>query len=62
MEEMVSFDPSDVVFLLNKWDSLIFEEESEELFYKTMKDNVRNLWKDARGDYILKSAGGRVSY
>lgn len=60
MEEMVSFDPSDVVFLLNKWDSLIFEEESEELFYKTMKDNVRNLWKDARGDYILKSAGGRV--
>lgn len=59
---MVSFDPSDVIFLLNKWDTLIFVEESEESFYKSMKDNVSKLWKDVRGDYILKSAGGRVSY
>lgn len=72
METMVSFDPSDVIFLLNKWDSLNFKEDPDEesdeesdgkceaAFFKNMVEKITEVWEDAREDHILKSSATKV--
>lgn len=61
MENMVSFDPSDVIFLLNKWDSLIFsDDEPEDEVFNNILRKLKQLWVNVTVRNILKFAAGRV--
>lgn len=61
MEKMVSFDPSEVIFLLNKWDSLIFsDEEPEDVVFNNILRKLEQLWGTVTGRNVLKFAAGRV--
>lgn len=61
MDRMVCFDPNNVIFLLNKWDSLIFcDEDTEDGVYGSIVKKIGNFWKKVKDDYVLKSAAGKV--
>lgn len=56
---MVCFDRGDVIFLLNKWDTLLDDDEKD-MFFKTTKENLSNIWKDVKSDRILKLSMNKV--
>lgn len=58
---MVSFDPRDAIFLLNKWDSLIFsDDEPEEVVFNNILRKLKKLWGTVTERNVLKFAAGRV--
>lgn len=61
MKTMLCFDPCDTIFILNKWDALIFRKSKpEEVVFAEKKELIRNLWEEVKDDYIIKLAAGRV--
>lgn len=62
MDEMVSFNPKDVIFLLNKWDTIahVNEKKRKEYFEKTKKD-IRTSWKETDDSYIFQISAVKVS-
>ncbi|XP_065941981.1 bacterial dynamin-like protein [Magallana gigas] len=55
MDEMVSFNPKDVIFLLNKWETIahVKENNRDEYFEKT-KTCIRTSWKETDDSYIFQ--------
>lgn len=52
--KMVSFSPKDVIFLLNKWDSIAHEDnEIQEAFLEKTKLNLRKSWKEVDDSCIF---------
>lgn len=61
MKTMLCFDPFDTIFVLNKWDALIFQKHKpEEVLFAEKKEDIRKLWKEVKDDYIVKLAAGRI--
>lgn len=60
-DNMVSFDPRDAIFLLNKWDSLIFsDDEPEEVVFNNILRKLKKLWGTVTERNVLKFAAGRI--
>lgn len=53
LNEMVSFDPHDVIFLLNKWDALLEDDDKEE-FFESTKTQLNTLWENVKPSRILQ--------
>nr|XP_034322479.1 uncharacterized protein in xynA 3'region-like [Crassostrea gigas] len=53
LKGMVSFDHDDVIFLLNKWDTLLDDDDKYALFEST-KEKISSIWKAVRPERILK--------
>lgn len=62
MAGMVSFSPEDVIFLLNKWDT-IFHEEDDQLknYFEETKKCLRKVWDDVDESRIFKISAKQVS-
>lgn len=61
MKRMPCFDPCDTIFVLNKWDTLIFRKNKpEEVVFAEKKEVIRKLWEEVKDDYVVKLAAGRV--
>lgn len=59
---MVSFNPEDVIFLLNKWDTLSHEdEELLENYFEETKEKLRKVWNDVDESRIFKISASKVS-
>lgn len=56
---MFSFDHGDVIFLLNKWDTLLDDDE-QYTFFETAKEKIRSIWKSVRPQRILKLSMNKV--
>lgn len=56
---MVCFDHDDVIFLLNKWDTLL-DEDDKDSFLKTTEEHLGSIWKDVKDDRILKLSMNKV--
>lgn len=41
---MVSFNYDDVIFLLNKWDIILFDDE-EKMFFEELKEFIGSIWE-----------------
>lgn len=53
--DMVDFDPEDVIFITNKWDSIISIDENEvDCFWRQLKSNLRNIWPDVEDKNIFR--------
>lgn len=62
MGKMVSFSPKDVIFLLNKWDSIAHEDdEIQEAFLEKTKLNLRKSWKEVDDSCIFMISAQKVS-
>lgn len=62
MDQMVSFSPRDVIFLLNKWDVIAHEEEEKcERFFENTKYILRRSWKEVDDSCIFKISATKVS-
>lgn len=53
LKEMVSFDPYDVIFLLNKWDTFL-KADRKEKFFKDTKKELCTIWENVKPTRILK--------
>lgn len=52
---MVSFSPKDVIFVMNKWDSLCMETDFKKKEYiKQAKESLQTIWKKVDDPCILK--------
>lgn len=61
MKIMLCFDFCDIIFILNKWDVLIFwKSKLEEVVFVEKKELICNLWEEVKDDYIVKFVVGRV--
>lgn len=62
MDGMVCFNPEDVIFLINKWDTISYvDEDIREEFFKNLKTYLRKLWKEVEDSCIFKIAAVKVS-
>lgn len=63
MNQMVSFSPKDVIFLLNKWDTLSDEDEKtiEEYLEKSRK-TLHKYWEELDDSCIFKISATKVTY
>lgn len=53
--QMVSFSPNDVIFVMNKWDSLCMETELKKKEYtENTKESLQTVWRDVDDDCILQ--------
>lgn len=53
--QMVSFSPNDVIFVMNKWDSLCMETELKKKEYtENTKKSLQTVWRDVDDDCILQ--------
>lgn len=61
MDKMVSFSPKDVIFLLNKWDTIshVADEKREQFFNKT-KDIIKKSWKEVNDSCIFQISAVKV--
>uniref|UniRef100_K1R313 Uncharacterized protein in xynA 3'region n=1 Tax=Magallana gigas TaxID=29159 RepID=K1R313_MAGGI len=53
LNEMVSFDQDDVIFLLNRWDNFL-DDDDEEAFFQRTKMHISSIWKEVKSERILK--------
>lgn len=61
MGGMVSFSPKDVIFLLNKWDTIAHEDdEHKEKFLEKTKQNLRKSWKEVEDSCIFMISAYKV--
>lgn len=56
---MVSFNHDDVIFLLNKWDALLHDDEKE-TFFEESKELIGSIWKKVQDDRILRLSMNKV--
>lgn len=62
MPGMVSFSPEDVIFLLNKWDTISHEDADEvEKYFEKTKAHLRKVWDKVDESYIFKISAKKVS-
>lgn len=62
MDGMVSFSPEDVIFLLNKWDSISHEDvEQQETYFEETKKYLHQTWKKVDDSCIFKFSAKKVS-
>lgn len=59
LDEMVSFDHEDVIFLLNKWDTLL-EDDEQKIYFEDTKKRIRSIWKETKPTRILKLSMKKV--
>lgn len=57
--EMPCFDPRNVIFITNKWDTLYIEDDSsdedeETRTWNTLKSDIKNRWPSVREELIFK--------
>lgn len=58
---MVSFSPKDVIFLLNKWDTVSHEGDDQlDTYFDETKENLRNMWNDVDESRIFKISATKV--
>lgn len=58
---MVSFSPKDVIFLLNKWETLSLNDANEqEEFFKETKKSLQKTWKEVDEDCIFRISAKKV--
>lgn len=61
MDEMVSFSPEDVFFLLNKWDTISHEEDEQlEKFMEETKECLHQWWRNIDVSCIFKVSASKV--
>lgn len=61
MNQMVSFCPEDVIFLLNKWDTLSDEDEREiEKYLKKSKEILHRYWEELDESCVFKISATKV--
>lgn len=61
MGGMVSFRPKDVIFLLNKWDSIAHEDdERQEAFLEKTKQDLRKSWREVEDSCIFMISAPKV--
>lgn len=61
MAGMVSFSPEDVIFLLNKWDTITHVDEDDlENYFENTKENLRNVWDDVDESRIFRISATKV--
>lgn len=59
---MVSFSPKDVIFLLNKWDTIAHvDDEHKEKFLEKTKQNLRKSWKEVEDSCIFMISAYKVT-
>lgn len=62
MDRMVSFSPEDVIFLLNKWDTISHEDvEQQETYFEKIKECLHQTWKEVDDSCIFKFSAIKVS-
>lgn len=59
MSSMVCFKPEDTIFLLNKWDVLL-EDDDKDNYFRNTKNLLHAIWNEIDDDNILKISAGRV--
>lgn len=59
LDEMVSFDHEDVIFLLNKWDTLL-EDDEPNIHFEESRKRINSIWKEAKPTRILKLSMNKV--
>lgn len=59
LEGMVSFDHDDVIFLMNKWDTLLDDDEKD-TFFESAKENLSSIWEAVKPQRILKLSMNKV--
>lgn len=59
LNEMVSFDQDDVIFLLNRWDNFL-DDDDEEAFFQRTKMHISSIWKEVKSERILKLSMKKV--
>lgn len=63
MNQMVSFSPEDVIFLLNKWDTLSDEDEKKkEEYLKKSKETLHEYWEEIDESFIFQISATKVIY
>lgn len=58
-EDVVGFDPKDVIFIANKWDHLFYEDDDEDeavLIWKSLKSKIRNRCPNLKEKNIFRTA------
>lgn len=56
-EEMPSFDPSDVIFVTNKWDSIRSQRsviKEQEQLWKNINLDIEKAWPHVRKDHVFR--------
>lgn len=62
MAGMVSFSPEDVIFVLNKWDTISHEHDDKmDKFYEETKAYLREVWDKVDETRIFKISAKKVS-
>lgn len=58
--EMPCFNPENVIFITNKWDDIVNEEDDssdedeETKTWNTLKDNIKRRWPSVKEELIFK--------
>lgn len=50
---MVCFDHEDVIFLLNRWDTFLDDDEKD-AYFESIKERLRSIWEEVEETRILK--------
>lgn len=59
LDEMISFNQKDVIFLLNKWDTLLDGDEKL-TFYEKIQKEIQSIWKEVGPGRILRLSMNKV--
>lgn len=58
---MVSFTPEDVIFLLNKWDTIShLDVEQQNTFFEETTESLHKLWKEVDDSCIFRNSAIKV--
>lgn len=56
---MAGFDHGDVIILLNKWDTLLDDDEKD-TFFESTKIHLDSIWKEVKPNRICKLSMHKV--
>lgn len=67
MEDMLGFDPKDIIFITNKWDHVIMacdssDEEEEISIWNKFKSDLRSKWAIVKEKNIFRTSLKYVIY
>lgn len=57
---MPCFNPENVIFITNKWDTIVHDEEDssdedeETKTWNTLRDNIKRRWPSVKEEFIFK--------
>ena len=58
---MLSFNPKDVIFVLNKWDT-IPDVRQRDAFFEEIKNVILAEWEEVDENHIIKLSAAKVFY